>query len=153
MKQAVMLVIFLVAVFAAAAIGAQFTPGPWFETLAKPAWNPPNWVFAPVWTVLYSTIGVSGWLVWKKAGFSAARLPFFVYGIQLVLNAAWSWLFFGLHRPDLAFLEIVVLWAAILATIVLFWRIRVAAGAILLPYLAWVSFAAILNWTLRQMNP
>lgn len=152
MRSFLVLCAFLLAAFAAAAFGAFFTPGPWYAALAKPAWNPPAWLFGPVWTVLYVTIGVSGWLVWRQAGFAAARGALAVFALQLVLNALWSFLFFGLHRPGLAFAEIVLLWLAILATVVLFWRIKPLAGALLLPYLAWVTFAAGLNLTLWRLN-
>ena len=95
------------ACFLAAATGAAFPPGDWYERLVKPAWRPPNWLFAPAWTVLYLTIAVSGWLVWRKVGLAGAALPLTIYLVQLVLNAAWTPIFFGLRRPDLAFIEIV----------------------------------------------
>ena len=149
---------FLTVAFAPAVIGGQFMPGEWYAALRKPAWNPPGWIFAPVWTALYVLIGISGWLAWRevwerrRAQVAAGRTALGLYAVQLVLNGAWSWLFFGLHRPGLAFAEILVLWAAILATIVAFWRVRPFAGALLLPYAAWVSFAAVLNGTLWRMN-
>ncbi|ADE16093.1 TspO/MBR family protein [Nitrosococcus halophilus Nc 4] len=152
MKSVAVLVLFLVAAFGAAAFGALFPPGSWYEQLVKPPWTPPNWVFAPVWTLLYVLMGVSGWLVWRRAGFSAAPAAFSAFALQLVLNGTWSWLFFGLHRPGIAFGEILLLWMAILVTIFLFWKKTWLAGAILLPYLVWVSFAAVLNWKLWQLN-
>lgn len=142
----------LLASFAAGAIGSRFMPGPWYESLAKPSWNPPGAVFGPVWTVLYILMGVSAWLVWKRAGFRAARAPLALFMIQLVLNALWSYLFFGLHHISAAFVDIVILWAAILAVTVLFWRKVRTAGILMLPYLAWVGFASFLNFTLWQMN-
>ena len=142
----------LVLCFATAGIGAMFPPGQWYEGLMKPAWNPPNWIFGPVWTVLYAMMAIAAWLVWKRHGFSAAAFPLAIFIVQLVLNAGWSWLFFGLHRPDVAFFEIIILWIAILATMVLFWRLDRLAGVLLAPYLAWVSFAAVLNFTLWQLN-
>jgi tryptophan-rich sensory protein len=96
--------------------GAFFRPGEWYERLKKPSWRPPNRLFAPVWTVLYVMIAVSGWLVWREFGFAGAVLPLAVYALQLVLNAAWTPLFFGLHRPDLAFVDIVLVWLSIVAT-------------------------------------
>ena len=100
--------------------GAVFPRSEWYEQLVKPSWRPPNWLFASAWTVLYLTIAVSGWLVWREFGFAAATLPFAIYFIQLILNAAWTPIFFGLHRPDLALIEIVLLWWSIVATIAFF---------------------------------
>ena len=145
-------VVCLAASFLAAWVGSQFHVGPWYADLAKPRWTPPNVVFGPVWTALYVLMGVAAALVWRRAGLAAAWKPLAFFGIQLVLNAAWSWLFFGLHRPGAAFLEIVVLWAAILITLVLFWRVRPLAGILFLPYLLWVSFAAVLNFLLWRLN-
>ena len=113
---------FIAACFLAAMTGAFFRPGEWYERLKKPSWRPPNRLFAPVWTVLYVMIAVSGWLVWREAGFAGAALPLAIYALQLVLNAAWTPLFFGLHRPDLGFVDIVLVWLSIVATIVLFCR-------------------------------
>lgn len=127
-------------------------PGEWYASLAKPAWNPPSAVFAPVWTLLYAMMGVAAWLVWKQVGFREAALPLSLFLVQLVLNALWSYLFFGLHRPDLALLDIVTLWVAILVVLVLFWRVAVPAGILLLPYLCWVGFASFLNFTLWRLN-
>jgi tryptophan-rich sensory protein len=127
-------------------------PGAWYDALAKPAWTPPNAVFAPVWTVLYVLMAVAAWLVWRRAGFMRAGVALSLFIAQLVLNALWSYLFFGAHRADLAFFEIVVLWAVILVVAVLFWREVRAAGVLMLPYLAWVGFAACLNFALWQLN-
>lgn len=132
--------------------GGQFTPGEWYGALEKPPWNPPSWVFGPVWTILYLMIAVSGWLVWRQAGWRPARGPLVVYAVQLALNGAWSWLFFGLHRPGLAFAEILLLWLSIVLLVVLFSRIRLLAGLLLVPYLAWVTFAALLNYSLWRLN-
>lgn len=152
MRSALALVAFLALCFGAAWIGSQFEPGAWYQELDKPSWNPPAWVFAPVWSLLYLMMAVAGWLVWRERGRKAVRLALALFVLQLALNAAWSWLFFGLNRPDLAFVEIVVLWLAILATAARFWRVRRAAGALLLPYLAWVGFAGVLNFVLWRMN-
>jgi translocator protein len=132
-------------------VGSQFEPGTWYAGLEKPPWNPPSWVFGPVWTTLYVLMGVAAWLVWDRSGAGAsAALTLFV--VQLVLNAAWSWLFFGLQSPGLALIEIVVLWALIVATTMLFWRVRAGAGALMLPYLAWVTFATALNFEIWRLN-
>ena len=144
---------FIAACFLAAMIGAFFRPGEWYERLRKPSWRPPNRLFAPVWTALYVMIAVSGWLVWREAGFAGAALPLSVYALQLVLNAAWTPLFFGLHRPDLGFVDIVLVWLSIVATIVLFMPINIGAALLLVPYLAWVTFAAALNFAVWRLNP
>ena len=146
------LVGFVGACFLAAVTGAMFPPGDWYERLAKPSWRPPNWLFAPTWTVIYLTIAVSGWMVWRKSGFAGAALPLAIYLLQLVLNAAWTPIFFGLRRPALAFFEIIMLWLSIVATIATFHSHSVAAAWLLLPYLAWVMFAAALNFTIWRLN-
>ena len=143
---------FFAACFAAASSGAIFKPGDWYEGLAKPPWRPPNWLFAPAWTVLYAMIAVAGWLVWRRAGFAGAGTALAIYGVQLLFNAAWSGLFFGLRRPDLAFAELVLLWLSILATILAFAPIDATAAWLMAPYLAWVSFAGALNWSIWQRN-
>lgn len=147
------LALFLVVSFLPAWAGSLFMPDEWYARLEKPSWNPPNWVFGPVWTLLYISMAVAAWLVWRQAGLCAAALPLAMFAVQLALNGAWTWLFFGLHNPALAFADIVLLWAAILVTALLFWPVRPLAGALLLPYLAWVSFAASLNFALWRMNP
>lgn len=136
-------------------LGAVFTfPSVrgWYAELAKPSWTPPNWVFTPVWTVLFLMMALAGWLVWRKGDAQASTVALVLFGIQLVLNAAWSLLFFTLQSPGWAFAEIVVLWCAILFTLLTFWRIRTVAGVLLLPYLLWVSYAAALNFALWRMN-
>jgi len=136
--------------FGAAAVGARFRPGAWYAALRKPAWNPPDWIFAPVWSVLYVLMAAAAWSVWRQAGV-APQLGLFL--LQLALNAAWTWLFFGLRRPGLALAEIAVLWLAIAATVVAFWSVRPLAGWLLIPYLAWVTFAGALNAALWRYNP
>lgn len=138
--------------FSAAALGGLFMPGEWYAQLRKPAWNPPSWLFGPVWTALYFMMAVAAWLVWRRGGFPAQRKALGLFLLQLLLNAAWSPLFFGLHNPALAFAEIVLLWFAILGTFFAFWKTHRGAGALLVPYLAWVTFAAVLNFTLWQLN-
>ncbi|MBD3367161.1 MAG: tryptophan-rich sensory protein [Candidatus Eisenbacteria bacterium] len=137
---------------AAGWVGSQFRPGEWYAALVKPAWTPPNAVFGPVWTILYVLMGVAAWLVWRRAGFSEARGPLWLFIAQLVLNALWSCIFFGAHELLPAFVEIVVLWVAIAVTLVWFWRVVPAAGLLLVPYLAWVTFASALNFQLWRLN-
>ena len=151
-KNTIGLVGWLVVCFAAAAVGARFLPGAWYAALAKPAWNPPSAVFAPVWTVLYASMGVAAWLVWRRGGFAGAGPALVAFGVQLVLNALWSYLFFGLHRPGIAFADIVALWVVILVVAGLFWRVDWRAGALMVPYLVWVGFASCLNFALWRLN-
>ena len=122
----------------------------WYATLAKPTWNPPNWIFGPVWTALYISMAVAAWLVWRKGGLW--QWPLALFAVQLALNAAWSWLFFGFHMPGAAFVEIVALLAAIVATTIAFWPKSMAAGILMLPYLGWVAFASVLNFTIWRLN-
>lgn len=146
------LVASLALAYAAAAFGAQFGPGAWYAGLEKPFFNPPNWIFGPVWTFLYTAMAVAAWLVWRRRGERPVRLALVLYAAQLILNALWSWLFFGLHWMGVAFIEIVLLDAVILATLIAFWRAHRGAGALFVPYLAWVSFAAVLNFSLWWLN-
>jgi tryptophan-rich sensory protein len=141
------------ACFGVSATGAAFPPGEWYASLAKPSWTPPSWIFPPVWTLLYASMAVAAWLVWREAGFAGARTAFVLFGGQLALNGAWSWIFFGLHEPGWAFVDIVLLKLAILGTIIAFFVHRPAAGLLLIPYWAWVTFALWLNLSLWQMNP
>ena len=146
------LVGWLALTFAAAAMGGFFRPGEWFAALSKPSWNPPGWIFAPVWTALYTIMAVAAWLVWRRGGFTGQRVALSLFLLQLFFNALWSPLFFGLHQPALAFADIVLLWLALLGTIMAFWKARPLAGALLLPYLAWVTFASVLNFVIWQLN-
>ncbi|MBY0486937.1 MAG: tryptophan-rich sensory protein [Flavobacteriaceae bacterium] len=126
----------------------------WYPTLIKPVFNPPNWIFAPVWTVLYIMIGVAGGMVWNRLEFDAEKVKkaFLFFIIQLALNALWSYLFFGLHNPLLALIEIVLLWLIIFETYTQFKKIDKVAGMLFIPYLAWVSFAMILNGSIWWLN-
>jgi translocator protein len=154
-RQVLGLVALLILCFGAAGIGGAVTTpqiGNWYATLAKPTWNPPNWVFGPVWSALYLCMAIAAWLVWRQKGLIGAREPIALFGVQLVLNVFWSCLFFGLHSPGLAFVEVLLLWAAIAATMAVFWRRSVAAGLLFVPYLAWVSFASLLNFTIWRLN-
>ena len=139
--------------YSAASLGAVFMPGEWYATLKKPSWNPPGWIFGPVWSALYTMMAVAAWLVWRRGGFARQRRPLTLFLAQLVLNAAWTPLFFGLHWPGVAFAEIVLLWLAIAATLATFRHVNRTAAWLLAPYLAWVSFAAALNFTLWRLNP
>jgi benzodiazapine receptor len=141
--------------FIAAAIGAaaSIQAGPFYLSLQRPAWAPPATIFGPVWTVLYVLMGIAAWLVWRVGGFGAARSALTLFLVQLAFNALWSWLFFAWHRGGQAFADILLLWALIIATLIFFWRIRPVAGALLVPYLLWVSFAAALNYAVWQLNP
>jgi translocator protein len=123
------LLAWLAACFAAAVIGALFMPGTWYEQLRKPAWNPPNWIFGPVWTLLYATMAVAAWLVWQRGRFTDQRLPLSLFLLQLLLNAIWSPLFFGLHSAALGLVDILLLWMALLGTILAFFSGRVASAA------------------------
>jgi len=136
--------------FGAAAFGGLFPPGSWYASLDKPSWNPPSWIFGPVWTLLYALMALSAWLVWRERGWSGVLILFVV---QLALNAAWSPLFFGLKRPMWGLVDIVALWLAIGATLLGFARVRPLAAVLLVPYWLWVSFAALLNFELWRRNP
>ncbi len=115
-------------------------------------WNPPGWVFGPVWTALYAMMAVAAWMVWRRGGFGMQRFPLVLFVTQLALNALWTPLFFGLHRPDLALVDIALLWLAIVSTVATFTRVHRGAAALLVPYLAWVSFATFLNLTIWRLN-
>lgn len=126
----------------------------WYPTLIKPIFNPPNWIFAPVWTALYIMMGIAAGLVWSKIEIQkeAVKKALIFFAIQLALNALWSYLFFGLHNPLLAGLEIIVLWLMIYETYAQFSKINKIAGYLFIPYIAWVSFAAILNFSIWWLN-
>jgi benzodiazapine receptor len=148
--------VIVAAVVAAAVVGGMFmraSSPEWYEGLRKPSWQPPGWLFGPAWTILYASMVVAACLVWFRARPGQAAAPLAAFAVQLALNAAWTGVFFYLQRPGWALAEIVAMWVAIVVTIVLFWRVRALAGAILLPYLAWVTFAASLNAALWRMNP
>lgn len=146
---------FLLATLSAGAIGGLATASSvqsWYPTLAKPAWNPPSWLFGPVWTTLYVLMAIAAWRVWRLAAQRGRTTALRWFWVQLGLNAAWSFLFFGLRSPGLALLEIVPLLGAILVTLVHFARLDRVAAALWLPYVAWVSFATVLNATLWWLN-
>lgn len=150
------LVISILVCQGAGIVGSIFTSpaiSTWYITLQKPSFNPPNWIFAPVWTLLFLLMGISLYLIWSK-GLEDKKIKtaVFVFGIQLVLNIFWSFLFFGLQSPLYAFIEIVILWLAILLTIISFHKISKIAAYLLLPYILWVSFAAVLNFSILILN-
>ncbi len=125
----------------------------WYPTLVKPWFNPPSWVFGPVWTILYVMMGIAAYLVWRKGlEESGVKTALILFSIQLGLNGIWSLLFFGMRSPGIAFIEIVFLWCAIVATLIAFFRQSKAAGALFIPYWAWVSFAVVLNFSLWRLN-
>lgn len=138
--------------FAVAGFGSQFMPGPWFAQLEKPAWNPPGWVFGPVWTLLYAMMAVAAWRVWGRGGWTANRTALALFLAQLLFNGIWSWIFFGLRNPGLAFADIIILWVTLLATVVAFRRVAPVAGWLMAPYLGWVTFASALNFTIWRLN-
>ena len=131
---------------------ASSRAGDFYLALDRPAWAPPSWLFGPVWTVLYVVMGVAAWLVWRKAGWRAGRRPLGLFLVQLALNVLWSVIFFGWERPGLALAEIVLLWIAIAATALSFRKLSRPAAGLLLPYLAWVTFAISLNAGIWWLN-
>jgi tryptophan-rich sensory protein len=143
------LFVFLALVALAAWSGAAFRPGPFYEALAKPAWTPPDELFAPVWAVLYLMIALAGWIVWRAQGLGPAL---WLWLVQLALNAAWPWLMFGRKQIDVALIDIGALLLAILAFIVVAWPVRRSASVLFVPYFLWVSFAAVLNFALWRLN-
>jgi benzodiazapine receptor len=153
-KSAIALVLCFAVAFVAAAIGsvASIRAAEFYKELSRPSWAPPANLFGPVWTFLYCCMGIASWLVWREnSGHRTKALA--VYLVQLALNALWSWLFFAWREGRWAFVEVVVLWAAILLTIVLFWRVRRIAAVLLVPYFLWVSFAACLTYAVWKLNP
>jgi translocator protein len=166
-RQAFGVVLFGAATFAAAALGGSATGAAvqqWYPTLNKPSWNPPSWVFGPVWTALYISMAIAAFLVWRRASIHAggesaplfpraARLAFILTAVQLILNGFWSVIFFGMRQPGWAFAEIIALWLAIAACTAAYWRWSRVAAALMLPYLAWVTFASVLNFAIWQLNP
>lgn len=145
------LVVWLIAAFVPAAIGAAFPAPDYYARLAKPAWAPPPWLFGPAWTLLYALMGIAAWLVAVQGG-AGTRRALGMWGVQLGFNAAWTPIFFGLRIPGVALVEIAVMWVAIALTTVAFFGRRALAGALLLPYLAWVTFAAVLNFEIWRLN-
>ncbi len=154
-RELVGLAVFVILCLGISALGGWVTAssvGTWYPALDKPSFNPPVWVFAPVWTALYVMIAVAGWRVWRRRGLAGARVAMSAYALQLALNLGWSFLFFGGHMIGAALAEIVLLLAAIVLNTMLFWRIERAAALLLFPYAAWVVFATVLNAALWRLN-
>jgi len=154
-KSILPLLISILIVFSFGFIGSFFTTSSitnWYAFINKPLFSPPNWIFGPVWTLLYILMGVSAFLIWQKRDNLKTKPALIFYGIQLILNALWSIIFFGMHNPGLALLEIVILWLFILITLIKFYKINKTAGLLFIPYLAWVSFASILNYAIWMLN-
>jgi tryptophan-rich sensory protein len=148
-------VAFLALCFAVSGVGAVATAssvGTWYQTLAKPPFNPPDWIFAPVWTTLYFMMAIAGWRVWRRDGLRKARSALTLFVLQLGLNMMWSIVFFGLHSIGAALAEILVLLLAILVTTVVFWQRDRIAGMLFVPYAGWVAFATVLNAELWRLN-
>lgn len=147
------LMFFLLATLGVGATASLFTtpniPG-WYAGLIKPSFNPPNWVFAPVWTTLYVMMAVAAWRVWRRTGLKDRAL--YAFWAQLFLNFCWSGIFFALHQPGLALAELLLLDAVLLVTLVLFWGRDRLAGLLMAPYLAWTSFASLLNYEIWRLN-
>ena len=153
--QVVGLIGWLLVCFAASAVGAvaSVQATSFYSQLTQPGWAPPPYVFGPVWTVLYILMAIAAWLVWRAGGFRDHRVALTLFLIQLAPNAVWSWLFFAWHQGALALADIVLLWVLLVATLAAFWRAQPLAGVLLIPYLLWVSFAAVLNYAVWQLNP
>lgn len=154
-QQAAGLLAWLLLAFATAAIGAlaSVNAGSFYAELNRPPWAPPGWLFGPVWSALYALMGISAWLVWRRHHSASVRGALLLFMAQLAANALWSWLFFAWKLGAFAFAEVVLLWCLILATVMTFRRISAYAAALLMPYLAWVSFASVLNFSIWQRNP
>jgi translocator protein len=147
--------LFLLLAFATAGLVALATAtsvDTWYPTLQKPSWHPPRWIFGPAWTLLYILMAVATWRAWTADNAFTARRTASLYSAQLTLNALWSILFFGMRRPDIALVEIIVLWAVLIYILMRFWRLDRIAAALWLPYVAWVSFAAVLNAAIWSLN-
>lgn len=142
----------LLLTYSASATAVFVSTGGWYAELAKPAWNPPGWIFGPAWTLLYALMAIAAWRVWLRGGWARQKTALVLFVVQWVLNALWTPLFFGLHRPDWALAEILVLLVAILATIRAFSRVDRPAGLLLLPYAVWVAFATMLNFAIWRLN-
>ena len=155
-RSLLMLLLFIAICLGVSAVGAWSTAGSvatWYPSLRKPPWNPPAWLFGPVWTALYLTMAMAAWLVWRRAGWRSASGALGLFALQLALNAAWSPLFFGLRSPAAGLADIVALWLAIAATVIAFLRIAPVAGWLLVPYWMWVTFATALNAAIWRLNP
>ncbi len=154
-KQIAALFVFVTVSFAAPGVSAVLSvsgPGDWYRDLNKPWFNPPNWVFGPVWTLLYCVMGVAAWLVWRKGNTQFLVWPLGLFFLQLVFNALWTPLFFGMHEPGFALLDIIALWLAIAAAMIAFYPVSRVAACLFIPYWLWVSFATVLNTAVWWLN-
>ena len=149
------LILFIIMCLAVSSVGGAITAtsvDTWYQALEKPPFNPPDWVFAPVWTALYILMGVAAWRIWRLRSSKAHHIALSVFGLQLCLNLAWSFLFFGLQHINLALVEIVILLIVIIINMIMFWRLERLAGLLFVPCVAWVSYATILNASLSLLN-
>lgn len=156
MRKAAELVVCVLVCQAVGVLGAAATIpnlAGWYAGLHKPSWTPPGWLFGPVWTLLYLMMAVAFWQVWQERSRPGALTALKLFGGQLAFNALWSWLFFGLRNPGLGLADILLLWASLMLTLRAFWAVRPGAGGLLVPYAAWVSFAAALNFAIWRLNP
>lgn len=153
-KQVLGLIGWLAISFSASTVGAlaSIQAKSFYSQLVQPAWSPPPGIFGPVWSTLFTLMGIAAWLVWRSGGFGPNRKALVLFIVQLSFNALWSWLFFAWYLGAFALADIIVLWLLIVATIIFFWRVRPLAGVLLIPYLLWVSFAAVLNYSLWRLN-
>lgn len=156
MSNVLKLIFSIVICEAAGVIGSIFTSpsiATWYKTIVKPSFNPPNWIFGPVWTILFALMGIALFLVWKNIGVNLmAKRAILLFAIQLILNILWSVAFFGMKSPLVGFVIIILLWIAILLTILSFYKVSNVAGWLLIPYILWVSFASILNLAIVLLN-
>lgn len=149
-KDYLTLIPFLVLVFLAASTGSVFSPGSWYAGLNKPSWTPPGWLFPIAWSILYLMIAIAGWLAWRAEGFGLAVA---VWAVGLIFNAMWSWIMFGENQIGWALVDLVAMWTMIAAFILLAWPLDSRAALLMLPYLAWTSFAGVLNYEVWRLNP
>jgi len=152
MKKGIWLLSWILICSLAGIFGAQFEPGTWYELLEKPSWTPPSAVFPIVWPILYIMMGVAAWLMWRMKEVSLTGPEFRWFFVQLILNALWSWIFFGMHLIATGLAEILLLWVAVAFSVMLFWRRNKIAGALLIPYWLWISYASALNFAIWQLN-
>jgi benzodiazapine receptor len=152
-RQILALVGWLAVCFAASTTAVFVSTGGWYAVLLKPSWNPPAWLFGPAWSLLYVLMAVAAWLVWREGGWKTQQRQLRLFLLHWLLNALWTPLFFGMHQLGPAFAEIIILWLVLAATLISFWGVRKIAGVLLVPYLAWVSFAAALNFAIWRLNP
>ncbi len=153
--QAIGLVVAVVVCYGAALLGNLATMPQiptWYAGIAKPPWTPPDWLFGPVWSLLYAMMAVAAWLIWRQSDWKTAKSPLLWFAAQLILNSLWSILFFGMQKPAWSMVEVFFLWLAILMTVRAFWPVSRVAAGLLIPYLLWVSFASVLNVAIWQLN-